>query len=335
MPPRLPLAELHCHIEGAASPRLVAELGDLQGIDVSDIVADNRFVWHDFSTFLGAYDRVAAVFREPEHYRLLAREHLTGLAAQGAIYAEIFISPDHAESAGLAPADYVAGLAAGLRDAEEDTGILARMIVVGIRHLGPDAVERAARFAVDLRHPLVTGFGLAGDERAGRPADFARAFDTAREAGLGLTAHAGEFCGPEAIAETLRALRPSRLGHGVRAVEDVALVRRIAQEGVTLEICPGSNLALGVYPGAAGHPLRALARAGCRVTVSSDDPTFFATDLAAEYGFAATQGFSEGERIGLTRTAIEAAFIDAQTRGRLEERLTLAALTLGAPGSKP
>jgi adenosine deaminase len=149
-------------------------------------------------------------------------------------------------------------------------------------------------------------------------ADFARAFDIARDAGLGLTIHAGEMAGAFSVRDALDHVRPSRISHGVRAIEDADLVKRIADEGVVLETCPGSNVSLQVFPDFASHPLRALHQAGCRVTLNSDDPPFFHTSLQQEYEIASqVMGFSDDEINGMTRTAIEAAFVDEATRRRL------------------
>ncbi|UIJ74212.1 adenosine deaminase [Aurantimonas sp. HBX-1] len=327
------MAELHCHIEGAAHPDLVEAHAARHGIDVSAIIHNGHYVWHDFTSFLAAYDLASSVFRTEADYADLAADHLGRLAAAGTIYAEFFISPDHAREAGLSPEAYVAGLSRGIAQARHDHDIEARMIVVGVRHLGAEAVERAARFAARPGQPLVTGFGLAGDERIGAPADFARAFAIARDAGLGLTAHAGELCGAESVRATLDALKPSRIGHGVRTAEDPDLVRRIVAEGIVLEVCPGSNLALGLYPDAAAHPLKQLVATGARVTLNSDDPPFFRTSLADEYAFAAQAGIDAGTRLGFTRQAVEAAFVDEATRRRLQDRLGLVAIALGAPSA--
>ncbi|PTW62499.1 adenosine deaminase [Breoghania corrubedonensis] len=316
-------AELHCHIEGAAPPDLVRRLGARHGISLDGLfTCRGGYAWHDFTSFLTAYDRAASVFRTPEDYADLAHAHFAGAARNGMIYGEVFISPDHAASSGLSYASYVEGLAAGIARAREETGVEGRMIVVGIRHLGAQAVERAACVMSEEPHPLVTGFGLAGDERVGRAADFARAFKLAGEAGYGLTAHAGEFGGPESVAEVLDCLAVSRIGHGVRAIEDPALVSRLAGEGTVLEVCPGSNIALGLYPGFDRHPIGRLHRSGVAVTISSDDPPFFATTLAREYAETArAQGWGETELDALTRTALHAAFCDEATRERLLARL--------------
>ncbi|MCB8836825.1 adenosine deaminase [Aurantimonas sp. VKM B-3413] len=327
------MAELHCHIEGAADPGLVCMLARRYGIDLGDIVRDDFYVWHDFSSFLAAYDRASTVFRSEEDFAELATDHLTRLASAGTLYAEFFISPDHAKLSGVAPEAYAAGLATGIARAREATGIEARMIVVGVRHLGVEAVERAARFAAGPGRRDITGFGLAGDERIGAHADFRKAFDIARDAGLGLTIHAGEVCGAESVRAAIDAVAPHRIGHGVRAIEDAALIAEIARRGIVLEVCPGSNLALGLYPDIASHPLKRLVAAGVKVTLGADDPPFFRTSLAAEYRLAAEAGIDAPGRLAFTRTAIEAAFVDETTRRRLIDRLMLAALSLGAPGT--
>ena len=206
--------------------------------------------------------------------------------------------------------------------AKAKTGIESRMIVTGVRHVGVEAIEAAARFAARCGHPLVTGFGVAGDERHGHFDDYLRAFEIAREAGLGITIHAGEFGGADSVKGALDHIRPSRIGHGVRAIEDPSVVRRLAEEGVVLECCPGSNIALGLFPSFADHPFMALRKAGCKVTLNSDDPPYFATSLKREYDIGRTEfGLSDRELTAITRTAIEAAFVDRKTRNALLKRL--------------
>ena len=234
-------AELHCHIEGAARPALVRSRAAAYGVDVSAIISGDSYVWSDFTSFLRAYDLASKLFRTEEDYALLSETYLRELASQGAIYSEFFISTDHAIGAGLTPEAYIAGLAEGMRRAREATGIEARMIATGLRHEGPEGVERAARYIAENPHPLVTGFGMAGDERMGVPADFAKAFDIARDAGLSITVHAGELGGAESVRGALDDLKPSRIGHGVRAVEDPALV---FSEGAVL-LRPGATSRAG------------------------------------------------------------------------------------------
>lgn len=321
------MAEIHCHIEGAAHPDLVARQGKKYGVDISPAIRNGAYVWDDFTSFLKAYDLAASLFRTSEDYALLAEDYLLSLARDGCIYSEFFISTDHAISAGLSSQDYVEGLAEGMVRAKAATGIEARMIATGLRHMGPQAVERAARWIVANPHPLVTGFGMAGDERMHHPSDFAAAFEIARAAGLGITVHAGELVGAQSVRDALDFLKPSRIGHGVRAIEDMDLVRRIADEGIVLEVCPVSNVALEVFPSFSLHPFRRLHEAGCRVTLSSDDPPHFHTTLAYEYAVARDAfGFGDEELDQFTRTALEAAFIDGETRQRLLEKLDRARL---------
>ena len=315
-------AELHCHIEGVASTRLVARQAQKYGVNIDGLIKDNEFVWHDFTSFLGAYDKAASLFCTEEDYAVLAQTYFEGIATDGAIYGEIFISTNHARSTGLEPRAYVEGLAEGMRRAKASAGIEGRMIATGLRHLGPEGVEEAALYIIANPHPLITGWGMAGEERMHHPKDFIRAFDMARGAGLGITVHAGELAGWQSVADALDHLKPSRIGHGVRAIENPDLVKRLADERIVLECCPASNISLGVFPSFAEHPFMKLRAAGVPVTLNSDDPPYFATSLKREYDIGAEEfGLSEPELADITRTALNAAFVDEATRGRLLARL--------------
>lgn len=171
-----------------------------------------------------------------------------------------------------------------------------------------------ARSMVAEPHPHVVGFGMGGDEAKFTPADFAPAYRIAADNGYGCTVHAGEVCGPESVWAALKALPVSRIGHGVRSIEDPALVAELAKRGTVLEVCPGSNIALGLYPDRPHHPLRRLIDAGVRVTLNSDDPPHFHTTLGREYDLA---GLTEPQLRAITRTAIEASFADEATKTRL------------------
>lgn len=318
MTKRLKKAELHCHLEGAAPPALALAQAQKYGVDPATFMRDGTYAWNDFAEFIKAYDRVAALFRTEEDYALLTETYLRELAAVDTIYSEIIVSPDHGDRIGLGADTYLAGITAGIEAAKAATGIETRIIVTGERHFGPESVIAAAEYAARSDNPLITGFNMAGEERMGRVADYARAFDIARDAGLGLTIHAGEVCGAFSVADALDLVKPSRIGHGVRAIEDPDLVRRLVDLGTVLEVCPGSNIALKVFPDLASHPLWKFHDAGVKVCINSDDPPFFGTSLAQEYDWASSAfGFSEEEINGMTRTAIEAAFVDEETRARL------------------
>lgn len=318
-------AELHCHIEGAAHPELVIEQSRKYNVDVSAIISpENEYIWHDFTSFLRAYDFSASLFRSPEDYSNLAIDIFQRLSDQNSIYGEIFVSPDHAARIGCSYDELISSIGSGIETVKAKSGIEGRMIIVGVRHEGIEAVEKAALDAAKNPHPLVSGFGLAGDERVGRHKDFAKAFAIAKDAGLSLTGHAGEVCGAESVKEAIEQWGISRIGHGVRAIEDPDLVKRIADEGLVLEACPGSNIALKVFPDFQSHPFPALMDAGCKMTLNSDDPPYFHTSLEREYEIARKYfGYSDEELLGITKTAIEAAFVDGETRNRLLEKCTL------------
>ncbi|OLP45270.1 adenosine deaminase [Rhizobium oryziradicis] len=314
-------AELHCHVEGAAPPALTLAQAEKYGIDSRSFVRNGAYVWTDFTSFIACYDFVASVFRTQEDYADLAEAYLCELAGVNTIYSELFVSPDHGEAVGLSAEAYIEGLAEGIARAKEKTGIECRMVIIGERHLGPDNVLRRAKWLANYSHPLVTGFNMAGEERMNRVVDYAPAFQIAKGAGYGITIHAGELCGAFSVTDALDHVAPSRIGHGVRSIEDADLVKRLADLGTVLEVCPASNIALQVFPDHDSHPLRQLTDAGVRVCINSDDPPFFHTSLAQDYEIVANMGFDRSEINAMTRTAIEAAFVDEATRSRLLLRL--------------
>ena len=315
----VPKAELHVHIEGAATPALVQRIAARNGLRIPDGVIgdDDRFVWRDFLDFLDTYDGATSVIRTGEDYRDIVYEYLVSCAAEGAIYVELTASADHAAGVGLSDEEHLAALAQGIDDARAETGIEGRIIMSCVRHFGPEKAREVARRTVEAPHPYVTGFGMGGDEAGFPPEAFADAFAVAREAGLGLTVHAGEWSGPDSVRGGL-ALGVSRLGHGVRAIEDPGLVRELAARGTVLEVCPTSNVVLGLYASYAEHPLPALRAAGVPVTLGSDDPPYWDASIGGEYAVAAEQfGFGEEELREITRTALRAAFVEEEVRRRL------------------
>jgi adenosine deaminase len=317
------LAELHVHLEGTAPPDLIRRLSQRNKIPVPEGVFDgpDRFKWVDFLDFLATYDRAATVIKTPEDYRDVAYEYLVSCAEEGAIYVELLVSPDHAQSVGLPPKEQQDGVAQGIDDARRDTGIEARMLLVAVRNFGVQAAIDIATDAKD-RHPYVVGFNLAGDEAGYPPAQFATAYEIAKAEGLGLTCHAGEHAGAESVREALT-LPLTRLSHGVRAVEDPNLVKEIADRGIVLEACPTSNVATHVFPSYEAHPLRTLYEAGVKLTLGSDDPPYFGCSIGGEYAVARERfGFGEGELERITRIAIEASFADDALKRALLKRMT-------------
>lgn len=319
----LPKAELHVHLEGTITPRRAREIAQRNGKTVPPALIDGEttYQWSSPSEFFEAYDAAASCLATAGDYAEVACSYLSALAGEGGIYAELTVSPSHATSVGVGWEDHLDGVADGVHRAKAATGIEARLIVTALRHEPPEQALEIARRLYEEPHPLVTGFGLAGDEQANPLGGFTAAFEMARSAGLGCTVHAGEILGAHSVREALD-LPITRMGHGVRAIEDGAVVEALVRQSIVLEVCPSSNLALGIFPSWEDHPLRRLHAAGVAVTLNTDDPPHFATTLGAEYALARRVfGFSDDDLRAMTRTALSAAFVDEGTRARLLAQL--------------
>lgn len=316
----LPKIELHLHLEGAAPPAFIRGLAREKHIDIGGIFDEaGSYRFKDFWDFLRVYEAATSVLTTPEDYARLTRAVLDESAESGVIYSEAFLSPDFCGGRDVAAwREYLHAM----QEAAEGHEVTLRGIVTCIRHFGPEKARETALCAAETAGDWVVGFGIAGDETVGRAGDFSYSFDMAREAGLRLTAHAGEWGGPESIRDAVADLRVDRIGHGVRAIEDLALVDRLAEDGVVLEVCPGSNIALGLYPGWRQHPIGELYRRGVKVTISTDDPPFFHTTMAKEYDrLADAFDWDDGVFREIAFTSLDAAFCDGDTRDRLKKRL--------------
>jgi len=316
----LPKIELHMHLEGAAPPSFIRGLAQEKNVDLSGIFnEDGSYRFSDFWDFLRVYEAATSVLQSPEDYARLTRAVLEASAQSGVIYTESFLSPDFCGGRDVgAWRDYMHAI----REAADSVpDIEMRGIVTCIRHFGPEKARETAVCAAETIGDFITGFGMGGDEKVGRQGDYAYAFDMAREAGLRLTTHAGEWGGPDSVREAIRDLRVERIGHGVRAIEDLALVDEIAEAGIVLECCPGSNVALGLYDWRS-HPLPELRKRGCKVTISTDDPPFFHTNMTHEFErMADVTDWDEAEFTALGRVAVDAAFCDADTKAKLLKTL--------------
>jgi len=321
--PTLAKAELHVHLEGTAPPALVRHIAARNGVTLPDRLfgADGRFRYTDFIDFLRTYDLAASVIRTAQDYRDIVYEYLSECARGGAIYVELTASPDHAGFVGLSDEEHLQGVADGIDDARRDHGIEARILLSAVRNFGIRQAIRIASHAAERPHPYVVGFSMAGDEENFPAGDFAEPFEIAAAAGLGCTIHAGEWQGPDSVRAALR-LPIARIDHGVRAIEDAALVQEIAARGVVLDCCPTSNVVLGVYASYEDHPLPRLRAAGVKVTLGSDDPPYFGSTIAGEYQICAQRmGLSEDDLRDITGTAIDAAFCDDRLKATLRARL--------------
>ncbi|QQA43309.1 adenosine deaminase [Pelagovum pacificum] len=327
-----PKAELHLHLEGGAPPAFIRGLASEKHVDISKIFTEQgTYAYHGFDHFLEVYEAACTVLQGPEDFHRLTLAVLEESAANGVVYSETFLSPDFCGGGDLAAwRDYLAAIESAADEAEAKFGITLRGIVTCIRHFGPDKAKAPAICAAETKGRFITGFGMAGAEMVGRPGDYSWAFDAAREAGLGITCHAGEWGGPDMIADTLRDLRPSRIGHGVSAIRDLALVDQLAEDGVTLEVCPGSNVFLGAAGIKVGdwhaHPIEKLRAREVKVTISTDDPPFFGTTMTKEFEMLEkTFGWNEDDFAELNRNALDAAFCDAATKEAVAKKLEPAA----------
>ena len=320
----IPKVDLHVHLEGTITPVLAAHLAARNKVSLPpELIRAGRYNWSDSGTaagnlqaFLQAYDAATSVLRGARDYAEITYDYLIRSAAEGCIYVEFFISADHGAMAGLSYPEMVEGIAEGCARAKRESGIEARLISTCVRHFGPKEALKVGEITRDHPHPLVTGFGMAGDENAYTVADFKPAFDIS-----GLphrTAHAGEAAGPGSVRAARDVLNVRRFGHMVRASEDAALMEELRTIKAVPEVCVSSNLCLRVYQDYASHPLRKFFDFGLKVTLGSDDPSFFGTSIGREYEIARREfRFSDDELLRLSKNAIEEAFVDEPTREKL------------------
>jgi adenosine deaminase len=321
----IPKVELHSHLEGTIPPALVRKIAKRNKIKLKDdlFTAKDSFAWGDFVAFLKAYDEASFCLRKSIDYEDITYEYYKSCAIEGTIYAETFISPDHADAVGINYKEMINGCARGIDRVEKEFDFIGRLIVSCVRHLGPDQAVKVARLMVDNPHPYVVGFGMGGNESMYTMSDFAPAYNIVSEAGYASTVHAGEICGPESVWDAINSLPISRIGHGVRSVEDDKLLVELFNRNIALEVCPGSNLALNVYPDWENHPLKHILESGISVSLNSDDPPFFNTSVGKEYQNAASFFDLSAEKLyEISAMAIEASFVDDQTKDKLIAKIT-------------
>ncbi len=323
---RIPKVQLHCHLEGTMRAETFRELARTYGLESVRAAAplERTYAFATFREFLLTFAEVCKVLRGPADYARIAREYARTAIAQNVRYAELFVSPSvwtffHPE---LDVRACVEAIAAALRAELEPHGAHAVLICDLTRNFGPERAEATARRAVALREAGlgIVGVGLGGDE-ANFPAEaYAGAFAIARAAGLHAVAHAGEAAGAQSVRAAVETLGAERIGHGVRAIEDSAVVELLVARGVTLEICPTSNRLTGAAPADRAHPLAALDAAGVRCVIDADDPELFSTTLETEYGIVAGW-LGDAALARFAANAIEASFADDGRKARLRSEL--------------
>lgn len=319
-------AELHVHLEGTITPTLARQLAQRNELAIPEglIAPDgDNYLSKDFLHFLSVYDTLAALIKTPRDYYDITFDYLRARSLENTLYVEMMYSPDHAErSTGVPSYDNLQAIQQAVEDAESQFGIVGRIIATAVRHFGEDACIQVAEEISKRSVPCVVGFGLGGDEIHFPPKLFKRSFEIAHAAGLQCTAHAGEFASASGMLEAIENLPITRIGHGVQVIHSPETMALIKERGIALELCPSSNIKLGLFPDFAHHPFPKLLEAGLQVSLNSDDPPFFFTTLGEEYKRTqAAYDYTDETMTSITAMAIEAAFVDETTKQQLMARL--------------
>jgi adenosine deaminase len=273
--------------------------------------------------FLNVYDELAALIRKPIDYFDITYDYLKQSALHGTIYTEMMYSPDHAEKISHIPShEHLIAIGEAIEKAYQDFGIVGRIITTAVRHFGVEACEKVALEAQKYPFYFVTGFGLGGDEIHFPPALFEKTYQIARNAGLQTTIHAGEWGDAKSMEVAIKTCQVQRIGHGVRSIECQNTLDMLKDLQIHLEVCPSSNVVLGIYPQISAHPLPALLEQGISVSINSDDPPFMATTIDKEYDLVQkTFQYSDEFMKQITKNAVKAAFLEEEWKQKLLDKI--------------
>jgi aminodeoxyfutalosine deaminase len=313
-----PKIELHVHLEGTVRARTLLQIAGRNGVRLpADSVEGlaGLYKYRDFAHFIDTWVLTTAALRTERDFRQVVVDYATEAAGHGAVYIEGIFTPAEPAARGCDWDEVFAGYCDGAQQAAEQHGVQVRLTPDIPRGYPLEMAELTARHAVAYRDRGVVAIGLGGPEAEYPPEAFTRAFDIARDGGLGSVPHAGEAAGPASVRGALDSLRADRIRHGIRAAEDAGLLRELAARGVVLDVCPISNLRTGVVASLAEHPLPDLAAAGIACSVSTDDPAMFGTDLAADYAAAMELGVTAED---CYQAGLRGALCDARTKTELQ-----------------
>ncbi|MFC9583843.1 adenosine deaminase [Streptomyces yangpuensis] len=320
----LPKAHLHLHFTGSMRPSTLLELADKYGVRLPDALtageppklrATDERGWFRFQRL---YDAARSCLREPEDIQRLVREAAEEDVRDGSGWLEIQVDPTSYAPllGGMIPAVEI--ILDAVDAASRETGLGMRVLIAANRMKHPLDARTLARLAVRYADRGVVGFGLSNDERRGMAREFDRAFAIARDGGLLAAPHGGELTGPSSVRDCLDDLHAARIGHGVRAAEDPRLLKRLADRQITCEVCPASNVALGVYERPEDVPLRTLFEAGVPMALGADDPLLFGSRLAAQYEIARRHhGFTDAELAELARQSVRGSAAPDDVQAKL------------------
>ncbi|MGW1772583.1 adenosine deaminase [Streptomyces sp. NPDC002104] len=317
----LPKAELHVHHVGSASPRIVAELAsrhpDSKVPTDPEAIAD-YFTFTDFAHFIEVYLSVVDLVRTPDDVRTLTFEIARDMARQNIRYAELTITPYSSTRRGIDEKAFMEAIEDARKAAETELGVILRWCFDIPGEAGEEAAAETLRLAVDLRPEGLVSFGLGGPEIGVPRPQFKPYFDAARAAGLHSVPHSGETTGPQSIWDAIRDLGAERIGHGTSATQDPELLAYLAEHRIALEVCPTSNIATRAVATLDEHPVKEMVAAGVLVTINSDDPPMFGSDLNNEYAVAARLlELDERGLAQLAKNAVEASFLDPAGKAKL------------------
>lgn len=326
---RLPKVELHLHLEGSIDPPTLLELAGRNGVDLGVATIEEAaalYDYRDFPHFIETFVAICECLRRPEDFTLVVERLGARLAEQNVRYAEVHFNPEpHRRKRGIEFGALLDAMNEGRRCVRDRHGVELRWIADGIRDAdsGPISVTRTVDWMIESGHERgIVALGLGGLEDGFPAARFADDFARARAAGFHLTAHAGETTGPAQVRETIAAVNPDRIGHGIRALHDPALVAELARRRTPLEVCPVSNLRTGAVARLEDLGLRELDAAGVVLTINTDDPPMFHTSLNNEFAVAADVfGFGLDDLQRFTMNAARAAFLPPDARNELVQRI--------------
>jgi aminodeoxyfutalosine deaminase len=317
-------AELHVHLEGSIRPPVAVALAQRHGITVSEEEVRRRYDYSDFAGFIEAFKWVTSFLREPQDFAMAAADLADQLLTQNVVYGEVTLSVGIMLLRGQNPlANFEALLAA--TEPYEARGLRLNWIFDAVRQFGPEPAMQVVEWAHRCKSPRIVAFGIGGDELKIATSEFRAVYLQAAEHGLHRLIHAGEIGGPEKIREAIELLGVERIGHGIAAIHDPALLDLLTYKRIALEICPVSNVCTGalarllqkVSADISEHPLPQLMRHGVPVVLSADDPAMFHTSLLREYEEAHAMGLSETELAGLVEQSFQHSFLSPAERANL------------------
>jgi adenosine deaminase len=318
---RMPKVELHLHLEGAITPRTLLELAERNGVEIparDEQGVAQLFDYRNFHEFLTVFMALARALVHRRDFEQVAYELGAYLAEQQVRYAEVMVSPGLYIKRGMSLDDIVMGAADGFARAQSDYGVRAALAFDYGRQFGVELGWQVLETAVRNMPQGVVAWSIGGDELH-PPEPFAEIFAAARSAGLRVMAHAGEVVGPPSVWGAVDALGCERLGHGIRSIDDPALIAHLRERRVVLDVCPTSNVRTGAAPSLEAHPLRRLFDAGVRISINSDDPVFFSTTMCDELRLAAGAfGFTAGELAAVMLDSVEATFLPGEEKRALK-----------------